>query len=904
MRATGDDPASGGTYSINLGSSIEAPGSGTPDQQHAVVQLMRELSVARHVLGNGMTVLVREDHSAPVAAVVTWVKAGYFDETDDVIGISHVLEHMYFKGTPTWGVGEIAQQTKASGGYLNAATIYDHTSYYAVLPSAGFARGLAIQADAYANSLVDEGELARELEVIIEEARRKRDTPSALTTETLFELLHDRHRIRRWRIGHEWGLRTLNREAVVRFYRNYYRPSNTILVVAGDVETEETLRRVETLYGGLEPGEVERDRGPRETAPPGRRFRELSGDIQQTQFAFGWRSGGTLEAAAPALEVAASILGSGRASRLYRGVRNRGLATSVGAYDYTPTEIGVFVISGVCDPDMTNRALQHTWREIRSLASSATGTELARVKRILEARWLRRLETMEGQANHLAEWEALGDWRLGDEVLARTLAVASRDVARAVEERLTPADAALLVYRPEESPSFARDAEAAFARLDGDGLSVVSPLEETPAFGTPIVQRRPELETVVGDVHVFRTSSGVPILVARKSETPIAHFGFCLLGGTLREQGEEAGFANLVARTSLQGTTRRDADGLASAAELLGGSIGPVVGSDSMSWGMSVPLARVDEAVHLLAEVALDPTFPSAAVDRERRLALSQLAQMRDDMHRYPMRLALEEVWGRHAYGRPTLGDPDVLERANAPQLRNWHAENVRTSMGVLAFIGDLEPAVAAATMDSAFHDLQFRNWTPGESPRWRGGGVRVESRDKAQSALVMLFPGPSRRDSDRFAARMLCTIASGLGGRLFEELRDRQSLAYTVTLSTHGRLKAGQITAYIACAPDKEEAARRGLIRELERLHDEDVMTRELERGRAYMTGSHAISRQSAGVVLDDMVDSWLLGDGLGELADVDRRIASVTAADIRSVARRYLNVANRVEGIVRGGA
>src|SRR5919107_3521315 len=148
-------------------------------------------TVRRTTLTNGLRVLVRRDASAPVVAIVTYVSAGYFDETDDVIGIAHVLEHMYFKGTPTRGVGEIARQTKAVGGYLNAHTIYDHTSYYTVLPSSAFAAGLDIQADAYAESVIDAGELAKELEVIIQEAKRKLDNPSAVTVESLYALLHD-----------------------------------------------------------------------------------------------------------------------------------------------------------------------------------------------------------------------------------------------------------------------------------------------------------------------------------------------------------------------------------------------------------------------------------------------------------------------------------------------------------------------------------------------------------------------------------------------------------------------------------------------------------------------------------------------------------------------------------------
>src|SRR6476469_4636243 len=221
-------------------------------------------TIRRTVLPNGLRVLVRQDRSAPVVAIVTYVSAGYFDETDDVVGIAHVLEHMFFKGTPTRGVGEIARQTKAVGGYLNAATIYDHTSYYTVLPASSFAAGLDVQFDAYANSLIDAEELARELEVIIQEAKRKADNPPAVVTETLYEVLHDRHRIRRWRIGREPGLRALTRESMLRFYRNFYHPRNTVLSIVGDVDADDAMREVTQRYGMLPSGTPAREPGPEE----------------------------------------------------------------------------------------------------------------------------------------------------------------------------------------------------------------------------------------------------------------------------------------------------------------------------------------------------------------------------------------------------------------------------------------------------------------------------------------------------------------------------------------------------------------------------------------------------------------------------------------------------------------
>ena len=271
-------------------------------------------SVVRTRLSNGLKVLIKPDFSSPVVAIVTFVSAGYFDETDYVVGIAHVLEHMYFKGTPSRGVGEIAKQTKAVGGYLNAATIYDHTSYYTVLPASGFKQGLEVQADAYANSLIDSAELARELEVIIQEAKRKADNPAAVATETLYELLHDTHRIRRWRIGREPGLRALTREALLGFYRNFYHPRNTVLSIVGAVEPDDALREVERLYGSLPAGTPTRSPGPNEEGSGGFRYREWTGDIGQTQLAMGWRTPETLHIDTPALDLLALVLGGGRAA--------------------------------------------------------------------------------------------------------------------------------------------------------------------------------------------------------------------------------------------------------------------------------------------------------------------------------------------------------------------------------------------------------------------------------------------------------------------------------------------------------------------------------------------------------------------------------------------------------------
>ena len=313
--------------------------------------------VVREVLPNGLTLLAQRDPSAPAVAVVTHVKAGFFDEPDRWAGISHVLEHMFFKGTPTRAVGEVARQTKAAGGYLNAGTSYDYTTYYVTLPAAELGAALDIQADALQNALLDREELARELRVIIQEAKRKLDSPGSLAHETLHEVLFDRHRIRRWRIGTEAALAAFTREDVAGYYESRYVPGRTIVAIVGDVDPAEALAAARSRYAAWPARTAASDPSPVEPERHEVRARTLRGPITLAQLVLGWRTVPPLHPDAAALDLAAAVLGSGRGSWLYRAVRAPGLATGVSAYNYAPTEVGVFSVSAELEADRVPAAL-------------------------------------------------------------------------------------------------------------------------------------------------------------------------------------------------------------------------------------------------------------------------------------------------------------------------------------------------------------------------------------------------------------------------------------------------------------------------------------------------------------------------------------------------------------------
>ena len=858
--------------------------------------------VRREVLPNGLTLLVQPDHSAPVVAVVTHVKAGFFDEPDHWTGISHVLEHMFFKGTRRRGVSQIARETKAAGGYLNAATGYDHTSYFTVLPSSGLAAALDIQSDALRNSIIDPEELARELQVIIQEAKRKLDTPGAVAHETLHEVMFDRHRIRRWRIGREAELAKLTREDLWSYYQSRYVPERTIVTITGDVDPDHAFELARAAYGdwASAPGAV--DSSPDE--PPRRevRARTLRGDVSQAELVLGWRTVPPLHQDAPALDLAAAVLGSGRGSWLYRALREPGIVTSVSASNYTPTELGVFSISADLTPEQLSRAVGGIAESVSRLALlGPSSAELARARTLLKARWARRMEAMEGKAAALAAAEALDDVSFLDREYEAFDRVQPADVREAAARYLQPDNVAGVVYLPngEGSDLTAALLERSFA---------VTALREPPSQSVPS-RKVPAAHQAAGrsQAEVLHTMlPGVDLLVRRKPGVPLVTLGVYVPRVEF-DPPFQAGLGALSIRSAVRGAGDLDAGGLAFAFERLGGTLGASAASDWLGFGTTVLNEHLGEAAALLNLVLENPRLGDGDVITERDLMALEAEQVADDMFRYPFQLGFAAAFGDGTYGLPVNGLPNTLPTIVPEQVRTWHTRALRGARPVVIAVGDVDPDEASAILAGVFRDRPAlpdrRHLAP--VPRVRDkveDSIRVVSREKAQTALAMIFCGPSRRDPDRIAAEVWAAVASGLGGRMFEALRDRRSLAYTVLASSWQRGRAGALVTYIATSPEREEDARAAMLDELERFSAASISPTELTQAVNYLAGQAEIGRQSGSALAGEILEAWLIGNGLGDLENPSAAFHEVTAEDVSRVAQRYLRRSERAEGVVRG--
>ncbi len=878
--------------------------------------------VRREVLPNGLTLLAQAIPGAPAVSVVSAVRAGFFDEPDRLAGVSHVLEHMLFKGTPTRPVGAIPREVRAAGGSINAGTGYDHTSYITVLPPGALRLGLEVQSDALQHSGIDPDELRRELIVILEEARRKLDTPAAVAGETLHTLLFDHHRIRRWRIGTEAQLRRITREDVVEFYRGHYLPGETVVVMTGDLDPRAACEAAAACFGGWPAGTGQRDPSPAEPEWREVRARTIRGDVKRGDLALGWRTVGRFHPDAIPLDVASAVLTGGRSGWLYRELRAPGLMTAVGAGHFTPREVGVFSIGGEFDPARLGDSLAAIAGCVGRLRSEGPAAgDLHRVRTLLMAGWARRMQTAEGRAGALAAAELDGDYRLVDRDYSDLLAVSADRVRQAAAAWLDPGRVAGVVYLPEDSGEeltpgrlgelMSRPGPRAIARsAAGDGPETLPRSEPGPAGipgGTGSARPASQPENG-GPVHL--ALPGADLLVFRREGVPLVSLG--LYQRRHREEtAADAGIGALAVRAAVRGAGDWDAAELALRFEGMGGVLGPVVASEWTGFGASVLSRHAGAAAALLETVFREPRFDPDEVGREQQTLLDGLIQAADDMARHPVDLAFQARFGSAGYGLPVSGLPESVVRLTRARVVEWQRATVAAPdrRPLLVAVGDLRVAEFAESVARVFERYPSRREdrapVSGAPPRPKTSRI-AEERSKRQTAIAMLFPGPTRASPERFAAEVWSAIAGGLGGRLFLALRDRRSLAYVVRASIWRRAGAGALLTYLATSPEREAEAREQMLAELARFRDAPPDSDELTRAIRYLSGQLLIGRQTLGAVAGELAEAWLSRGpaGLEEFADPTAGIRAVTAGALHQLAERCFDPAAAVEGVVRGAS
>jgi zinc protease len=859
----------------------------------------------RHRLSNGLTVLVEENHAAPVAALQVWVRVGSADELPDEAGLAHLHEHMLFKGTARHGPGEIARTIEACGGEINAWTSFDQTVYHVVVASQFLAQGLDVLGDAITAAAFDPAELGREIEVVCEEIKRSLDSPARKLSKELFATSFAEHPYRRPVIGTEESVRSFTREGILRFYRRWYQPENCVLVAVGDFRTEHLLELAQKSFpftrNGFSPA-PQRPREPPRTSPAARLRSE---PLKDGYLSLAWHAPRLADEDVAAMDALSMVLGHGEASRLFRSLkRDRLLCTEVQATCYTPVDPGLTVVGMTLKPEQVREAVREALAQTYRLREEeVTAEELSVACRLIESDAVYQRETVQGQARKLGFYESsAGGVEFEQEYLARVAALTPARLREAAERHLRPEGAVLCALLPQSDAGPAEQELDEILREAADkarsaprrkGNGAVLPARPPIRFGEP--RTGPLLREPLpgGGVLIVKEERAVPLVALRAVWS----------GGLRAEDDETAGTSNLLARLATKGTQRRGAEEVVRAVEAMGGSIGGNSGRNSFGIRAEVLSRHFEEGLDLFLEVVSEPAFLAEEVARERFLQLEELRAREDNPAGVAFLLFGETLYRRHPYRRDALGTAAALARASPESLASFRASHHPAGGAVFSVVGDVDPdrvSEAVRRRLGALPAAVAPRLEPPQEEKVTSPRRALKKLDKAQAHLVVGFAGARLFDPLRWELEVLSAILSGQGGRLFVELRDKRSLAYSVGGYSVEGVDPGYFAVYIGCGPGKVAESLEGIRRELARCREAPPTAAELDRARTHLIGTHAIGlqRNSARAAVYALDECYGLGaDASTRYAE---RISAVGAADVLAAAQRVLDPAGEVVALV----
>ena len=860
----------------------------------------------RFRLPNGLSVVLQENHTAPVVAIQAWVQVGAADEPPELAGIAHVFEHMLFKGTARRGVGQIAREIETAGGEINAWTSFDQTVYHVVLASRFAETGLDILADALQSSTFDAGELQRELKVVLEEVKQGEDSPSRVLSQALFSTAFTKHPYRRPVIGTAKTVKTFTREALLAFFHRHYVARNVTLVVVGDVDSARLEKRIEALFGKMPPGDADaapaaRAREPEQRVP---RVRVVSSEVKEAQLALAFHVPGVAHEDVAALDLAAVLLGQGESARFATTLRReRQVVSDAYAYAYTPRDPGLFVAGAALAPKDLPRAAEALAAELfRLVEEPVSQAELDKARAIVESDTVYQKETVEGQARKLGFFETVaGGIEREADYLRAVRETTPESIRAALARYLVRENLTLAVLAP---PSVAKPTASDF------GDKILTRVERGRALAAERWRPRralpPSAAASTGPVRV-RLPSGVRLVVQRDPSVALVAMRAVWPGGLRLEDEKTNGVGHLISQLLVRGTATRPGDAVVHELESLAGGIGGFSGRNSTGLRVEALSRHWERALELLADCVLHPSFSDDELEKERRQILEEIRTRDDNVSSEAFRLFQKALFPKHPYRLDVIGTTESVTSLTRRRVVDHYRQAFPLDRLVISIVGDIDPETVVeraralfgaepAPAPTAAPALKLEPPRPPETP------ISVErKRQKQQGHIVYGFLGTTLNDPDRYPLEVLATILSGQGGRLFVELRDKKGLAYRVSAFHVEGVEPGYFAVYLATSPQNLGVALDGIRDELARAVAAPPSAEELDRAKRYLVGGHDISLQRKSALAAQLAFHAAYGLPDDEHLRYAERVLAVTADDIQRVARRFLEPRHAVTAIIR---
>lgn len=835
----------------------------------------RSPRIGQLFLDNGLQAVWEEDHRQPLVAIEARIKGGLRGEGPLVgTGITHFIEHMLFKGTPSRPPGTIDQEVRRYGGTINAFTSMDTTGVSLYVESRHLKDALGMLADILQHALFDQAEFDKERAVVISEIQMNLDDPDRRISQLFWNRHLLEHPYRHPILGYRPLLERLTVKDLAEFYAAQYQPQNIVISCAGDLDGAAINTWMRELFGAWPRGMTDPKQQLVPSEPPTASAKEaaVEAPVQAAYVMLGFTSTRLADPDLYALDVLAGIIGRGRSARLYDTlVRARQLTHTVQAWNYTPYDPGVFVIQFRTDPDKVAAATEAALAILEEIKRrGVTEAELQKAKHMVSADYLFSLQTVESKAgNYANSLIATGDPLFSHRYVAGVGQVTAEQVQAAARRYCDAAKMTTAIIQPS-------------------GTRAVVPAPDAPAG-------------IVVEKTVLK--NGTATLIGVDRHLPIASIVAAFHGGVRVETDATQGISNLVAQMLTKGTKKKTALQIAEQVESLGGALEPFSGRDGFGLILQVLSEDAGQGLALMHELVTQASFPEQELNVQRQLIAKQLEAQEDEIFDVGGILLRRTLFHNHPYRFNPLGDPRTIPALGREQCLAFIRQWLTPSNAVIAVFGDVDTAAVAAQLGQTFGTMPggASAW-PAQLPEDVPQQIREASRTmQKEQALIMLgFPGTTVASPNRYALDVMTAILSGMSGRLFQSVRERYGLSYALGASHAPGWDPGALVVYAATKPEEQTKVLRTLEEQLQLATEKGFTQEEVDQAKRFLIGAHRMDLQHlVGLAKRSTLDE-LYGLGHDAWTRYEAQINAVTVPMVNEAAQRHLTMQRRAQIVI----
>jgi len=832
-----------------------------------------ESGTVKAQLSNGMVVLLKENHTAPIAIVQVAVKAGSLYEQEYLgAGISHLFEHLMHGGTTTTRTEEETKEILQSlGNMTNAYTSFDSTCYFIKATKGDIDTAVDLLADWMINTQVTEREFDREMKVVQRESERTNTDPNRILFDMARENMFRVHPVRYPIIGYDHVRAKLRLEDAHRYRARMYVPNNMVFVAVGDFKWPEVLEKIRSAFADFHRGASPSVSLPQEPQQVSMRImkKELA-DLNTTLLSMSYRTVRLTHPDLYPLDVFAAILGQGESSRLVRTIKNeRNLVQSISAWSYTPGyDAGRFTVSASI-PEAKNvdeviaAVKEHIERCKTELVDEA---ELERVKNQVAADHVYAGQTIESQARSLITgYLSAGDPDFDTRYVAGIQKVRAEEVLKVANKYFSDDKLCLTVVEPK-----------------GEG---------PPQRGIPQA-----LEASA--VRKTRLKNGLTLLLKRNPNVPIVAFELYFLAGLRAETQTTNGISAFAAKAWSRGTKNRSPVELAAELEHMGARLSTGSGNNTFFLRATCLSKDFDKMVEIVSDVVLNPAFNPDECEKLRVRILNAIKERDDSVYAQAQHLLQETYYGKGSpYAMDINGTAETVSKLSPKDLANFYRKYSRGPNGVLAVYGDIEPARAEKALAKALAGLSAEpapEIKPPPAPKLEKDRQVVAYRQrKDATAVYFAFPGTQLANiEDRYPMKLLDVVLSGgdhPGGWLHEALRGA-GLVYEVHAFNILGLDPRHFQIQAITNPAAVDKVKAIIIKNIEKMKKGEITQDEFRRAKKICITEELMSRQTNTAQAQTAAIDELYGLGYDFDSFFAERIEAVTIEDVVRVADKYL--------------